>query len=244
MVSNYTLSSLTQDTLYLPKVLPEVTVEEFEARNILGLSIDIGQRHLALYIEEFNKLDILSLCPCSHKYEKDGTCSRTFSRLLEKIENNGFCIFFDLFDSGPDIEQSFLNITDYLDRHRYIFNLLSFIVIEDQMKVNTNARRICQHIYSYFTFVYYNWKPIILFPSSKKTMVLGCPRKEKKTSKRVRYKMIKEWSICHAKRILENRKDIEYLNLFNELRKQDDVSDCICQMQAFKVYAFYMNHEN
>jgi hypothetical protein len=211
------------------------------SKTILGMSIDIGSRHLAFYIEEFNRLNILSLCPCMHRYEKDGTCARVFSNILDKIECNGFCIFFDLFDSGSIIERSFLNITEYLDNHRYIFDLLSFVVIEDQMKVNTNARRICQHIYSYFTFVYHEWKPIILFPSSLKTKVLGCPRKEKKISRRLRYKMIKEWSILHAQKILENRKDFEYLNLFNDLNKQDDVADCICQMQAFKIKIFYMN---
>jgi len=206
---------------------------------ILGLSIDIGMRHLAFYVEEFNRENILSMCPCSRMYEKDGTCTKTFSKILDKIERNGFCIFFDLFDSGSVIEKSFLNITEYLDNHRYIFDIISFIIIEDQMRVNTNARRVCQHIYSYFTFVYGNWKPIILFPSFLKTRALGCPRKEKKTSRRIRYKVIKEWSVIYAQEVFEKREDFGYLNLFNELRKKDDVADCICQMQAFKVNVFY-----
>lgn len=206
----------------------------------LGLSIDVGMRHLAFYVEEFDSGKIMSLCPNRCMYEKDGTCTRSFSQILNRIELNGTCIFFDLFDSGSNINKSFLNISEYIHTHRYVFDILNFILIEDQMKVNTNARRICQHIYSYFTFIYGNWKPIILFPSSMKTRLLGCPRKERGTSRAKRYKMIKEWSVNHAQKILENRNDIDYLNLYSDLRKKDDVSDCICQMQAFKVNVYYM----
>ena len=209
------------------------------SRTILGLSIDIGSRHLAFYIEEFDRLKILSLCSCRHRYEKDGTCTRIFSNILDKIECNGFCIFFDLFDSGSIIERSFLNITEYLDNHRYIFDLLSFIVIEDQIKKNTNAQRIAQHIYSYFTFIYHNWKPIFLFSSKLRTRLLGCPRKEKGMPRPKRYKFIKEWAVTEAQKIFEKRNDINYLNLYSELKKKDDVADAICQLQALKVLMFY-----
>ena len=211
------------------------------SKTILGMSIDIGSRNLAFYIEEFNRVNILSLCPCRHMYEKEGTCTQVFSNILDKIERNGFCVFFDLFDSGSVVEKCFLNITEYLDNHRYIFDLLSFIIIEKQMKKNTNAQRIAQHIYSYFTFIYYDWKPIILFPSKLKTKILGCPKKDKGMSRPKRYKYIKEWAVKKAQKIFEKRNDINYLNLYSALKKNDDVADAICQMQAFKVKVFYMN---
>jgi hypothetical protein len=208
--------------------------------SILGLSIDIGSRNLAFYVEEFDRRKILSLCPNRCMYEKDGTCTKSFSQILNRIELNGMCIFFDLFDSGSNINKSFLNISNYIHTHRYIFDLLNFIVIENQMKVNTNARRICQHIYSYFTFIYHDWKPIILFSSVLKTRLLGCPRKDKGMPRPKRYKMIKEWSVNHAQKILENRKDVDYLNIYSEMKKKDDIADSICQMQAFKILTFYL----
>ena len=218
----------------------KVQVEQKCKEHILGLSIDIGTRNLAFYIEEFNRHDISCLCHHRKMYEKDGTCTNSFSKVLNEIETNGYCIFFDLFDSGSDIDKSFLNITNYLDNHRYIFDLLSFILIEDQMKVNTNARRISQHIYSYFTFVYGSFRPIIVFPSHMKTKVLGCERKVKGISRKQRYKMIKEWSVEHARKILENRKDFQYLDLYDNFRKKDDIADSINQLQAFKVKIFYL----
>jgi hypothetical protein len=220
---------------------------------IYGLSIDVGIRNLAFYVEMFDRKRLLnlteSITTTNSNFCKDGTPTSRFAKVLENVYTNGYVIFFDDFDAGSDINEAFFHISDYIDSHRYIFDKVGFIVIEDQMKANTNARRVCQHLYTYFLTIYRRWTPIFLQSSSLKTRLLGCVnpknmakvapkdgRNGKKLKKRtVRYKFIKNWSIDTSKKILTLRNDNDFLKIFDEYKKQDDIADSICQLQAFKL---------
>ena len=100
-------------------------------------------------------------------------------------------------------------------------------------KINLTAIKLAQHCFSYFTFlVKDNISKIIEFPSYHKTTVLGAI---KKMTKPIR----KKWNIQKAIKILENRNDIDTLGIINSRIKMDDLSDVICQLQAFKILQYY-----
>jgi hypothetical protein len=114
-------------------------------------------------------------------------------------------------------------------------------------KVNTMALKLGQHCESYFLFKYGRFKEVIEFPSYYKTQVLGA-EKLKKTTKtgKVSYKAIdktarKKWAIDEASTILAEREDFHTLSEITSMKKSDDVSDVIVQLQAFK-YLFFVDN--
>ena len=140
------------------------------------------------------------------------------------------------------------NLIDTLDKYQEYFDNVSYIVVEQQMsfgkKVNTMALKLGQHCESYFLFKYGRFKEVIEFPSYYKTQILGA-EKSKKTTKtgKVSYKAIdktarKKWAIDEASTILAEREDFHTLSEITSMKKSDDVSDVIVQLQAFKYLYF------
>ena len=107
------------------------------------------------------------------------------------------------------------------------------------------ALKLAQHCESYFINKYGRCdKQIIEFPAYHKTQILGCEKIEKKTkSGKISYKAIekgdrKKWNIEMCSSILIERDDFETLSEIISMKKKDDVSDVICQLQAFKYLYF------
>ena len=216
-----------------------------------GLSIDIGVHNMAFYIEEFNSTLLKGLVsvPKNSRYNENGEATIRFKdEILKSVYENGKKIFLDKSDLSDkkgvkfrlDI---FINLTDYLDRHSHLIDECDFIIIEQQMRNNPMAQRIEQHCVSWFTFTYLDTKQIIIFPSKNKTRVLGAPKKlgdKKGKIGKMTKPQRKKWACDEASRILSCRNDIETMSqIFVENKgKSDDLSDVICQMQAFKVKLF------
>ena len=95
------------------------------------------------------------------------------------------------------------------------------------------ALKLGQHCFSYFTILYSIFKTTIEFPSYHKTQVLGA---RKKLSKGER----KDWAVNQAVDILLDRDDNKSLEQLSSKKKQDDYSDTIVQLQAFK-YLLYVD---
>jgi hypothetical protein len=153
-----------------------------------------------------------------------------------------------------------LRLSDYLDEQRKkgVFDDVDTIIIEQQLKTNPNAQIIQYHIRSYFLFQFRDTKTIYSFQSRYKTQILGAPKKlpyKKKVAKKdvvegaeevpeVLRKMTKAqrkgWAETKALKILSSRDDMKTVNfIFNENKsKADDLSDVICQLQAF----IYLKH--
>ncbi len=118
------------------------------------------------------------------------------------------------------------------------------VVIEMQLDKNPMCLRLEQHIISWLTFNFMTFKEIVIFGAYNKTRVLGCPKKitSKKTNKLINTtkSFYKRWSCDVANHILRLRKDMETFNIIFNLnkKKQDDLSDVIVQLQAFKVKRF------
>jgi hypothetical protein len=215
-----------------------------------GLSIDIGVHNMAFYIEEFDSTLLKGLVvPKNSRYTENGEATIGFKdKILKSVYENGKKIFLDKSDLSDkkgvkfrlDI---FINLTEYLDRHSRLFDECDFIIIEQQMRNNPMAQRIEQHCVSWFTFTYLDTKQIIIFPSKNKTRVLGAPKKladKKGRIAKMSKPQRKKWACDEASRILSCRNDMETMSqIFVENKgKSDDLSDVICQMQAFKIKLF------
>jgi hypothetical protein len=225
---------------------------------IWSASFDIGKKNFAFYIEEYNIEDINNQknITKNKRYNKDGTTTKEFSKVIKNICLNGKTIIFKNSDLtiGCDKKkyldkQIYYNMYDLLDNYKEYWDKCSYFVIEQQMSFgnrrNTMALKLGQHCYSYFVYRYGRFgKDIFEFPAYHKTQVLGAQKIQKKLkSGKISYKAIdkparKKWSIIKATEILENRNELEIMNQLKSKKKKDDLADVLCQLQAFKFLYF------
>lgn len=170
-------------------------------------SIDIGTINFALVIEEFSE-----------------------SNKVRKVAEFALVTFGT---SKCALSEICARVTAFLDTKALIFADCSVVLIEKQFfnskrkQYNVRALRIFQHVWSYFSIIYGPFKQIIEFPSYLKTVALGMT-KESNVSKLAR----KKFSVVRAGEILAERGD-EYLATFYDLKKKDDIADCLCQIEAY-----------
>lgn len=216
-------------------------------------SIDIGKKNFAFYIEKFSKDQLLSLKNIPEpRYKNDGTPTDIFQDLLKQIYKNGECVLFVNSDLtvGTSTKkyldtEVFHNMTDLLDKYKSFWDKCDAIIIEKQMsfgknKTNTMALKLGQHCWSYFAFNYSRYKQIIEFPAYHKTQVLGAPKKilVKGKPKNMDKPHRKKWCVEKTMEILDIRNDLRTLEILNNNKKKDDLSDIVCQLQAFKYLVY------
>lgn len=215
-------------------------------------SFDIGKKNFSFYVEEFDSSKIPPPIK-SEKYNIDGTPTKSMENYLSKIYKNGNKILLlnsDLTegcDKKAYLDQlTFYNMTDLLDKYKEIWDKCTIFVIEEQMSFgkqnNKMAVRLGQHCASYFYIKYGRAKKVVEFPAYHKTQVLGS-QKIKKTTKtgKVSWKNIdkparKKWCIGKALEILKERNDESTATIISKSKKKDDLSDVICQLQAYKTF--------
>ncbi len=128
---------------------------------------------------------------------------------------------------------TYKNITNLLDN--YLTHLLTshYIIIERQLPQNYKATRIAQHTISYFCIKLYNNKllsSIIEIDPKLKGKMLGA-------SRQLTDKQLKSWAVEKARSILTLRNDTFSLSVLDKFKtKQDDLSDTICQIEAYFLY--------
>lgn len=224
-------------------------------------SFDIGKKNFAFYIEEINLKELKEVKNISKlkRYNLNGTCTIEFRKILDLVCMNGKKILLKNVDltKGTNSKKYFdielcHNLISVLDEYSKYFDKVSYVIVEQQMsfgkKVNTMALKLGQHCESYFLFKYGRFKEVIEFPSYYKTQVLGAQKLEKisKTGK-ISYKAIektarKKWAIDEASTILAEREDFHTLSELTSMKKSDDVSDVIIQLQAFK-YLYFIDKQ-
>jgi hypothetical protein len=216
-------------------------------RKIWIASFDIGKKNFAFCVEEVDtdKLKSLNNVQKSLRYNRDGTPTHNFRKVLKKVCLNGRTKLLENVDLTNGCSktkyldpQLFINMTNLLDKYREYWDKCEVFIIEQQMsfgrrKYNTMALKLGQHCFSYFVIMYSTFKTTIEFPAYHKTQVLGA---RKKMSKKER----KEWAVDKAIDILSNRDDNESLEKLSSKKKKDDYSDTIVQLQAFK-YLLYVD---
>ncbi len=217
------------------------------AKKIWIASFDIGKKNFAFCVEEVDAEELKTLhnVQKSLRYNRDGTTTPHFRKVLKKVCLNGNIKLLKNTDLTNGCNKTkyldpklFVNMTNLLDEYKEYWNKCEVFVIEQQMsfgrrKYNTMALKLGQHCFSYFIIMYSTFKTTIEFPAYHKTQVLGARRKMSKKER-------KEWAVDKAIDILSDREDNTSLEQLTSKKKKDDYSDTIVQLQAFK-YLLYVD---
>lgn len=125
------------------------------------------------------------------------------------------------------------NLTIFLEKYKEFFIECHIILIERQLSVNYKSTRVAQHTISYLSFIVkdssFLTDIIEISPTIKGKMLEGGTNLSKKG--------LKEWAVTKAREILSERRDnwsIEVMKSFN--KKQDDLADTVCQIEAALIY--------
>jgi len=211
-------------------------------------SFDIGKKNFAFCVEKINTnaLSTIQRIPHSKKYNKDGTPTPAFSKILNTLYTCGDVLLIAVLDLTMNCNsklyldpQTFINMTNTLDAYSSYWDKCSAFIIEKQMsfrnKYNTMALKLGQHCYSYFVIKYENTKKIIEYPAYHKTQVLGARKIDvKQKPKR------KKWAVEKALSILNQRKDHITINGFDTCKKKDDMADCLLMTITYS-YLYYID---
>lgn len=213
-------------------------------------SFDIGKCNFAFYIEECNETELTQIknLPKTQRYNADGSPTESFNEILASVYCNGETVLYKCLDlttgckKGKYLDpKTYVNMFTVLNEHKSYFDTCDHIVIEQQMsfgsKHNTMALKLGQHCYSWFVFTYGGEKPIYEFPAFHKTQVLGAPKQVNEKTKRMKAMekpQRKKWAVEKAVIILEERGDMETLDILTERSKKDDLADTLIQCQSFK----------
>lgn len=138
-------------------------------------------------------------------------------------------------EEKPSDTECFLNCIKKFEEPE-IFNYMikcHFIIIESQMSFVPRNTRMGQNLITYFTtrFKDIGNRPLVIEINSRaKTTLLGCPKGLPKTGKG----NYKDWCKNKALCLLKERGGEEaFIELIENSRKADDISDVICQLEAF-----------
>lgn len=213
------------------------------------VSFDIGKKNFAFCISKIytKKVDKLDKINKKERYNKDGTPTEKFSKVIDKLYKCSKIELVKNLDLTKNCDKkkylddkTYLNLIDVLDEYKTFWNKCEHILIEKQMsfrgKFNVMAMKLAQFVFSYFKINYRDTKTIVDYPAYHKTQVLGAKKDEvKQKPKR------KKWAIQKTLDILEYNKDTKGLEQVNTNKKKDDVSDCIL-MNITYIYLHYIDN--
>lgn len=146
--------------------------------------------------------------------------------IFEKIDLNSYS---EVRIQGIIVQSTYKVLTEFLNKFSKFYDQCHLVVIERQMACNYKALRIMQHSITYFMTKLYNspllpW--IIELDPKVKSKVLQMPKNVN----------TKTWSVKVAKELLTLRKDYFSLKVLESHKKQDDLCDTVCQIEAlFKI---------
>jgi hypothetical protein len=217
-------------------------------------SFDIGKKNFAFLIEEINLDEIekdIKNIEKNNRYNVDGTCKKEFQDILHKVYKNGKVILIKNLDITINCDKKkyldkelFYNMIDALDEYKEYWKNVSYFVVEKQLQINPTAVRLSVVCMSFFMFYFGRFKKVVEFDAYYKTTTLGTKKDQKKLkSGKIKYVSIskperKKWAIEQASYILTEREDFKTLSELVSSKKKDDMSDVLCQLQAFKYLYF------
>lgn len=165
--------------------------------------------------------------------------SRNFSIRIEDRPRSLACsdisidqIYSGLWDLGKTNTDRFMNLTEKLNTLRDHLETSDIIIVEEQLKFNSEIVRMAQHAVSWFYSFFWDKNPkpqIFEMPAKTKLRVLNTPTNLNK-------KAYKQWTVEWAKREFEMRGDEESLVSMLKEKKLDDISDTLAQIEAFCRY--------
>jgi len=128
-----------------------------------------------------------------------------------------------------NIDKLYFLVTNFLDQYLEIFKTCNMMIIERQLPMNLKAVRISQHIITYFMGHLKNIIPSLPMIFEIDAKLKG---RELGASPHLNERGIKQWSIDYCQELLEKRKDEVAIKILKKHKKKDDLSDCVCQIEA------------
>lgn len=227
------------------------------------LSIDIGVKNFAMWIEEFDPAKLTefkkefasSFKTASKRADKNNDPTPEYSEFLKRYMMSSKTIFCTKIDFSSEEKCNktkrnqiildnniYYSIIKNLDQYKDKFDDVDSVVIEKQLKTNPNAQTVEHHVHAYFIHRYALQKKVISFESRHKTRVLCCPKKIMKEEKLVKINKAfrKKWTTDKVMNIMLDRKDKETFDyVFSKNKsKADDLSDTLCQAFAYVMLEF------
>tara|TARA_Y100000389_G_scaffold157097_1_gene158151 strand:- start:8236 stop:8907 length:672 start_codon:yes stop_codon:yes gene_type:complete len=212
--------------------------------------MDMGIRNFAFWVDTYDRRELPNIAGTGLHYQPNGEPTDATREIIERVAMIGKTVFFSNEDvaTGDDTRtevssDTLCTISELLDSHVDIFSKCDYIVVERQMQFgkvrNPKAIRVAHHVQSYFLMMFGRLANIVDFPAYHKTQVLGAPKIKTTTKKgTVRYKAVdkparKKWAVKIAEDVLLARCDSVAIEKIEDMKKKDDVSDCLIQGIAF-----------
>lgn len=184
-------------------------------------SFDIGIKNFAFAILEIDVEQIASL-PFTPSIN---TMHETFD--IIHIENIDLTENVSSYKTN-EMNGIFRNLIEVLDSFEMLWNSCEVFLVEQQMQYrhasNIRALKLSQHVLSYM-LIHHTSKSIIEYPAYHKTQVWNAPLKLKKHER-------KKWAIETVQKLFQH-KSISYERMFQDIKKKDDVSDCVLMCLAY-----------
>lgn len=220
--------------------------------------MDIGEKNMALckeridleYVERI-KGEVPSY---SYRYDKNGESTPDFKNFLMKLSLGGTTEFMRVLDITSDDDKKIVRkrgfkrvigsrnlckLTNFLEdmNENGMFEGIDYILIEKQLPKATNNFMLMAHVRAYFTLLFLDFIPIVIYSAVHKTKVLGAPKKVWNEKKGRNVKMTKyqrkKYASDTAFNIFTGREDFDSLASVFGKKKTDDVSDCLLMAISF-----------
>jgi hypothetical protein len=116
-----------------------------------------------------------------------------------------------------------LSMFQIMDDHRDIWEKCNIFLIERQMTINLQALKLSHYLEAYLK-IYFPTKTILNYSASIKTKKLGAVDLKSKNDR-------KKWTVQYVSKLLKG----DNLKYFQTLKKQDDIADVVCMIQAYLI---------
>ena len=181
------------------------------------ISIDPGVTHYAIRVEERNikRNDVIKTL----HFDKVG-----LKKDEQLLTDDNLCPVYSF-------------IENYLDKYLDLFKTCHVVIIEKQLPVNYKAVRMSQHTLTYFMIHLKNISPTLPLIFEIKPQLKG---RELGVPPNLNERGLKLWAVEKARELLMDRSDYEGLEVLDRKdpltkrkEKKDDLSDTVCQIEAF-----------
>ncbi len=224
------------------------------------LSIDVGRKNFATYVEDITVEGADGIFALEEKYNALpkikqrralGSMTPEMQDILNAVCLTGATIHHAVVDLRADPTCKKLDLPtraklfDYLGSLHSLWKSCDIVIIEQQYfstftpkgrrgrktEANVDAIKLGENCYAWFK-IFFPAVELRFYGSQFKTQIMGAPGGLTKHQR-------KKWSITKMKEILELRRETHVLAALRDLKakkkqKLDDVADCLVMTQAFK----------
>ena len=136
---------------------------------------------------------------------------------------------------SPFSQSSVVAYMAMLDSFQAWWERSDIILIERQVRLNPKAQRLSYHCLSYFLFRYGLTKTIEEYSAKKKTHVFSESYEAFLRGRKNTKPLRKKWAMQEIKAWCQSTQSLEVQQRWEELRKQDDVSDCVLMCRSYGI---------